>query len=139
MMGITLREKIARLDPGHQAEIAAETDRPRAEILTLQDLRKARELTQVQLAETLGQRQVSIAKLEKRSDLLLSTPRRSVEAMGGTLSLVVEFPDREPVTLGGIGYLDEGNAVSKRARAETAKRIPQRDRPPPPTPQDQPG
>lgn len=122
-MGVTLREKIARLDPDHRAEIAAETDRLRAEILTLQDLRKARELTQVQLAETLGQRQVSIAKLEKRSDLLLSTLRRYVEAMGGRLSLVVEFPDREPVTLGGIGDLDESRAVSKRARAETARRI----------------
>ena len=116
-MGTTLREKIARLDPGHQAEIAAEADRLRGEILTLQDLRKARELTQVQLAETLGQRQVSIAKLEKRSDLLLSTLRRYVEAMGGRLSLVVEFPDREPVTLGGIGDHHESTAASKRVRA----------------------
>lgn len=42
--------------------------------------------------------------------------------MGGRLSLVVEFPDRDPVTLGGIGDLDESSAASKRARAETAKR-----------------
>ena len=56
-------------------------------------------------------------------DLPLSTPRRYVEAMGGKLSLVVEFPDRDPVTLGGIGDLDERAPAPKRARAGTAKRI----------------
>ena len=106
-MGTTLREKMAQLSPQHQAEIEAEADRLRAEYLTLQDLRKARDLTQVQLAETLGQGQVSIAKLEKRSDLLLSTLRRYVEGMGGKLSLVVEFPDRAPVRLAGIADMDE--------------------------------
>lgn len=106
-MATTLKEKIAQLDPDHQAEIAAEFERLRAEYLTLKDLRKARELTQVELAETLGQKQVSIAKLEKRTDLLLSTLRRYVEAMGGKLSLFVEFPDRPPVLLHGIGEVDE--------------------------------
>lgn len=112
-MGTTLKEMIARLDPEDQAEIAAEAARLRAEILTLKDLRKARQLTQVQLAETLGQRQVSIAKLEKRSDLLLSTLRRYVEAMGGKLSLVVEFPDRQPVKLNGIGDLEDNSSNSR--------------------------
>jgi len=106
-MTITLKDMIGRLPPDQQAEIAAEAARLRAEYLTLRDLRKARELTQVQLAQTLGQQQVSIAKLEKRSDLLLSTLRRYVEAMGGRLNLVVEFPDREPVVLKGIGDTDE--------------------------------
>lgn len=106
-MGTTLREKMAQLNPEHRAEIEAEAERLHAEYLTLQDLRKARDLTQVQLAETLGQGQVSIAKLEKRSDLLLSTLRRYVEGMGGRLNLVVEFPDRAPVHLAGIGDVDE--------------------------------
>jgi hypothetical protein len=44
--------------------------------------------------------------LEKRSDLLLSTLRKSVEAMGGDLSLVAEFPDREPVVLSGIAEVE---------------------------------
>ena len=48
-----------------------------------------------------------IAKLEKRTDLLLSTLRRYVEAMGGKLNLFVEFPDRPPVLLDGIGEVDE--------------------------------
>ncbi len=106
-MATTLTQKIAQLDPDHQAEIAAEFERLRAEYPTLKDLRKARKLTQVRLAETLGQKQASIAKLEKRTDLLLSTLRRYVEAMGGKLNLFVEFPDRPPVLLDGIGEADE--------------------------------
>ncbi len=106
-MATTLKRKIARLDPDHQAEIAAEFERSRAEYPTLKDLRKARKLTQVQLAETLGQKQVSIAKLEKRTDLLLSTLHRYVEAIGGKLTLLIDFPDRPPVLLDGIGEADE--------------------------------
>lgn len=112
-MGTTLNDKIAQLDPDHQAEIAAEAERLRAEYLTLKDLRKARELTQVQLAELLGQNQVSIAKLEKRTDILLSTLRRYVEAMGGRLDLVVAFPDRPPVYLDKLGAIDEPSACGK--------------------------
>ena len=70
--------------------------------MTLQELRQARKLTQVRLAKALGISQDGVSRLEKRSDLLLSTLRKSVEAMGGNLSLVAEFPDREPVVLSGI-------------------------------------
>jgi DNA-binding XRE family transcriptional regulator len=73
-----------------------------AEEMTLQELRRARRLTQVRMARELGISQDGISKLEKRSDLLLSTLRKTVEAMGGSLSLVAEFPDREPVLLSGI-------------------------------------
>ncbi len=106
-MNTTLEQKIAQLDADHRNEIAAEFARLRAEYLTLRDLRKARHLTQVQLAESLGQNQVSIAKLEKRTDLLLSTLRRYIEAMGGKLNLVVEFPDRTPVILDTLGETAE--------------------------------
>jgi transcriptional regulator with XRE-family HTH domain len=106
-MSTTLKDKIAQLPPDHQAGIRTEAERLRAEYPTLRDLRRARDLTRAQLAETLGQKQVSIARLEKRTDLLLSTLRRYVEAMGGTLSLVVAFPDRAPVRLDGLGEVDE--------------------------------
>ncbi|MDE0214802.1 MAG: XRE family transcriptional regulator [Deltaproteobacteria bacterium] len=71
--------------------------------MTLQDLRKAKALTQSQLAECLGIRQSTVAQMEKRSDLLISTLRGYIEAMGGRLDLVVAFPDRVPVHLGGLG------------------------------------
>lgn len=64
---------------------------------------QAKAFTQVQLAETLGIRQATVAQMEKRGDLPLSTLRSYVEAMGGRLDLVVEFPDRAPVSLAGLG------------------------------------
>jgi transcriptional regulator with XRE-family HTH domain len=73
-----------------------------AEEMTLRELRHARKLTQVSLAKKLGITQDSVSRLEKRTDLLLSTLRKAVQAMGGNLSLVAEFPDRHPVVLSGI-------------------------------------
>ncbi len=102
-MGTTLREEMSRLAPDRGGRIEAETERLHQEYLTLQDLRKAKALTQSQLAETLGIRQATVAQMEKRSDLLISTLRGYIEAMGGRLDLVVAFPDRVPVHLGGLG------------------------------------
>lgn len=78
-----------------------------AEQMTLQDVRKAREFTQERMAELLGIRQDSISKLEKRTDLLLSTLRSYLNAMGGDLQLIVEFPDRPPVVITGLAELDD--------------------------------
>lgn len=77
-----------------------------AEEMTLQELRRARELTQVRMAKCLGVAQKQISEIEKRTDMHISTLRRSIEAMGGKLSLVAEFPDRDPVVLAGISALD---------------------------------
>lgn len=85
-----------------------------AEEMTLQELRQARKLTQVRVAKSLGITQDSVSRLERRSDLLLSTLRKTVEAMGGSLSLVAEFPDRAPVVL--AGFTEAGPADQRRAR-----------------------
>ena len=81
-----------------------------AEYKTLQQLRKARDRTQVELAERWGKDQVSISQIEKRADMLLSTLRSYVEAMGGELNVVVRFKDSPPVTLTGLSSdtSDEG-------------------------------
>jgi len=100
---VTLKEKMALLEPERRAKIEAEADRLQDEYLTLQALRKAMALTQAQLADALGYRQATIAQMEKRSDLMLSTLRRYVEAMGGRLDLIVEFPNHAPVHLQGLG------------------------------------
>jgi hypothetical protein len=107
-MGTSLQEKMAALDPARQARIKAETERLQAEYMTLQDLRKAREMTQVRLAEILGKSQVTVAQMEKRADIMLSTLRSYIEAMGGQLDLVVRFADRKPVILQGLS--DDGPA-----------------------------
>ena len=73
------------------------------EELTLRALRQAHQLTQEEVAGILGIKQNAVSKLEKRSDLLLTTLGRYVAALGGRLNLVAEFPDRPPVSLKGLG------------------------------------
>ena len=102
-MGRTLRDKLQTLPDDRRARVHAEADRLEVEYLTLQALRKAKDLTQVQLAAKLGIRQATVAQMEKRSDLLLSTLRNYIEAMGGELKLVVTFPDHPPLSLDGLG------------------------------------
>ena len=102
-MTASLSDKLNGLPAERRARIVAGTERLHAEYLTLQELRKAKDLTQAQVAALLGIRQATVAQMEKRSDLLLSTLRSYVEAMGGTLSLMVEFPERVPVSLEGLG------------------------------------
>jgi transcriptional regulator with XRE-family HTH domain len=89
----TLDQIIAKLPEGRRRKIAKRAEHLIAEEVALQHLRKARHLTQERMAELLGIGQDSVSRLENRSDLLLSTLRGYVEAMGGSLKLVVEFPD----------------------------------------------
>lgn len=70
-----------------------------AELATLKDLRQAMQKTQVDLAAALHIGQDSVSRLEKRSDMLLSTLRGYIEAMGGKLEIVARFPNRPPVTI----------------------------------------
>ena len=90
------------LPPERRERVEARAAQLIADEMTLGDLRKARNLTQARLAEMLDIGQAGVSRLEKRSDLLLSTPRAYVGAMGGSLDLVVRFPDRPPVLVSGI-------------------------------------
>ncbi len=101
-MAVSVNDKIRKLSPAQRKKVEARAAELMAEEMTLRELRRARKLTQVRMAQALGTTQDSVSRLEKRSDLLLSTLRKTVEAMGGSLSLVAEFPDREPVVLSGI-------------------------------------
>ena len=64
------------------------------EDMALAELRRARSLSQQQLATVLHVNQASVAKLEKRADMYLSTLRSYIEAMGGELELTARFADR---------------------------------------------
>lgn len=66
---------------------------------TLRRLREARALTQSTLAELLDMDQSEVSRLERRSDMLLSTLKRFVQATGGELHIVVSYPDGGPVEL----------------------------------------
>jgi len=102
----TIDQKMKSMGAKRRKKIKARAAALIAEEMTLQELRQARKLTQTRMAKALGITQDGVSRLEKRSDLLLSTLRKSVEAMGGNLSLIAEFPDREPVILSGIASVD---------------------------------
>jgi DNA-binding transcriptional regulator YiaG len=76
-----------------------------AEEMSLRELRRAHKLTQERIAEALGIGQDQVSRLEQRSDLLISTLRSYIEAMGGRLTLIAEFPDHQPVMLSGIASI----------------------------------
>jgi transcriptional regulator with XRE-family HTH domain len=101
-MSRNVNDVIGKLSPAHRKKVEARAAQLIAEEMTLRELRHARKLTQVRMAKALGITQDSVSRLEKRSDLLFSTLRKTVEAMGGSLTLVAEFPDRDPVILSGI-------------------------------------
>ena len=105
-MAVNVDEKIKKLSPAQRKKVEARAAELMAEEMTLRELRHARKLTQVRVARKLGITQDSVSRLEQRSDLLLSTLRKTVEAMGGNLRLVAEFPDRAPVVLSGIAEDD---------------------------------
>jgi DNA-binding XRE family transcriptional regulator len=82
----------ARMSPEAKAKAARLTAEMIAE-MPLEHLRAARQLTQTNLAQVLGVQQSAISKLEKRSDMYLSTLRSYIEAMGGTLDIQAVFPE----------------------------------------------
>ncbi len=61
--------------------------------LPLAEVRKARSLTQEQLAEKLAIKQASVSKMESQTDMYISTMRKYIEAMGGELEIIANFPD----------------------------------------------
>lgn len=82
----------ARMSPESRARAEASAQAMLAE-MPLNELRQARGLSQKMLAEVLHIQQPAIAKLEKRTDMYLSTLRSHIEAMGGKLEVVARFPD----------------------------------------------
>jgi len=92
-----LREKARRCDPDWDANVA-ERQRAIRDALALAELRQSRQITQVQLADTLGAdtlgiSQGNVSRLETRSDVHLSTLRSYVEALGGHLEIAAVFGD----------------------------------------------
>lgn len=113
-MATTLKTMMDRLPAERRKRVAARAEELIAEELTLRDLRKARDLTQERMAELLHIGQDSVSRLEQRSDLLLSTLRSYVTAMGGTLELIARFPDRPPVVVSGLTGLTPEASSAKR-------------------------
>jgi len=86
------KELQARMSPERQAKNKAAAERMAVE-MPLEELRAARELTQQQLAESLGVKQAFVSKLEHRTDMYVTTLAKFIEAMGGKLEIRAVFPD----------------------------------------------
>jgi DNA-binding XRE family transcriptional regulator len=105
-MSVNIRDKIGKLNTVQRKKVEDRATELIAEEMSLRDLRKARKLTQARVAKVLGVTQDSVSRLEKRSDLLLSTLRKTVKAMGGDVRIIAEFPDRAPVVLSELSEED---------------------------------
>jgi len=82
----------AKMTPERRIRIAQKVKEALAE-MPLNELRNARGLSQKMLAEALHIQQPAIAKLEKRTDMYISTLRSHIKAMGGDLEVIARFPD----------------------------------------------
>jgi predicted transcriptional regulator len=90
-----LPEKRRKAIEARGAELLAKIDRR----MTLKEMRKGQKISQATVAESLGIGQMQISRLEQRKDPRLSTMQRTVAAMGGKLTMLVTFPDQEPMVL----------------------------------------
>lgn len=121
-MATTLKEMLDRLPAERRRRVDARAEELIAEEMSLRDLRKAMHKTQVQLARKTGRSQVTLSRLERQSDMLISTLAEVMRGLGGRLRIVAELPDRPPVYLTGLGEIAQParNRVPARRRAAAA-------------------
>lgn len=90
-MAKKFRDLVAKMDPEIREAAYRRADELLAE-MRLNELRKARKLSQEHLAAAMKQSQSAISRLERRTDMYISTLRGYVEAMGGELDIIARFP-----------------------------------------------
>ena len=95
------------MSPEAQARVEAKAQTLLAE-MPLNELRQARGLSQKALAEVLHIQQPAITKMERRTDMYISTLRSHIEAMGGRLEVIARFPDGD-VRIGNFSELETNN------------------------------
>ena len=106
-MAKSLKDKMNVLSTERKNIIQERATQLIAEEMTLRDLRLALEKTQEDLGEILHMKQEGISRLEKRSDMLISTLSKYITAMGGSLKLMAEFPNRKPIEIHGISDINQ--------------------------------
>ncbi len=109
-MGRTLSEMIDALPKERRERVDARYRELKDEVESLRELRKAAGKAQAEIAATLKIKQPSISKIEKQTDMYLSTLRSYVEAIGGELDLVVRLPPRRVMRLHRLGEVLSGSA-----------------------------
>lgn len=106
-MSKSLKAKLKNLPIARRKKVTSRARILIANEMTLRDLRKAMELTQAEISEKLHMNQEAVSRLERRSDLLLSTLHAYIKAMGGELNLTAKFPNRPPITLTGFEDIEK--------------------------------
>ncbi|MBV8939028.1 MAG: helix-turn-helix transcriptional regulator [Alphaproteobacteria bacterium] len=96
-MARSIDDYIKKLPKKRRDKIAKRAAELIAEEATLQELRKALHCSQEKVAEELGVNQAAVSKIERRTDMYVSTLRSYIEAMGGSLDIVAQFPGSPPV------------------------------------------
>lgn len=109
-----MAKKFSELRNKMSPEARAESEREYRRLIdemSLAQLRGARQLTQETLAKTLGVRQSEVSKIERRTDMYLSTIASFVKAMGGTLELRAVFPKGQIIKINQFESLDEPELI----------------------------
>ena len=119
-MARTLRQELRKLPYKRRGRIEARAAELIAEELSLREIRRALKRTQVELAKRLGVGQDTVSRFEKGGDLMVSTLARYIRAMGGTLSLVAEFPNGAPVRIRPLGVTSARKTGRSRRGPQTA-------------------
>jgi transcriptional regulator with XRE-family HTH domain len=100
----SLQDALAALPAHRLAEIDRRFNELVNEVESLRELRRISEISQAKIAETLNISQPAVSKIEKQTDMYLSTLRSYVEAMGGELEVVIRLPSHGPVKVKSLEF-----------------------------------
>ncbi|MEP9358757.1 XRE family transcriptional regulator [Sphingomonas sp. KR3-1] len=120
-MGRKLGDIVAALPQDRRERVEARFLELKDEVESLGELRRVAGMAQADIASALKIKQPSVSKIEKQTDMYLSTLKSYVEAIGGQLDLIVRLPSREPVRIERLGDVITG-APRVARRATTVSR-----------------
>ncbi len=98
-MARNFEDIMASLPQERQRAIHQGTQRLIAEEMNIRELRRRREISQQIMGQRMGVNQTAVSRMERRNDMQVTTLRSFVEAMGGRLTMLAQFPDQPPVRI----------------------------------------
>lgn len=121
-MGRSLDDVLASLPEDRRLRVETRAQVLMDEVESLGELRRVAGKAQIDIASALNVKQPSISKIEKQTDMYLSTLRSYIEAVGGKLELVIRLPSRAPLRLERLGDIASGSTVSRSGKITTKRR-----------------